>query len=228
MAKVFLSVGHGGKDPGAVGYVVEKDANLTMALACRNILIQHGIDVRMSRTKDENDPLQESIREVNQWRPDLAVDIHNNSGGGNGFEVYYYSGGGVSKYLAQNIEAEVISIGQNSRGCKTKLNSNGSDYFGFIRETICPAVICEGFFVDNATDYQIANTEAKLKEFGIAYARGILKTLGIQYHTFDSDVTEKTGLYHVQVGAYAIRANAETQLQKVRAAGFTDSFIKQD
>ena len=151
-----------------------------------------------------------------------------NTLGGDGFEVYYFSGGGTSLTLAKNIEAEIIKIGQNSRGCKTKLNDRGLDYFGFIRQTTCPAVICEGVFVDNATDVQIANTELKQKEFGYAYAKGILKTLGIPYQTVDSNPVEKNGLYHVQVGAYSKRENAEAQLSKLKNAGFTDAFIKQD
>lgn len=32
--------------------------------------------------------------------------------------------------------------------------------------------------------------------------------------------------YRVQVGAYTVKANAEAQLKKVKAAGFTDAFIK--
>ena len=32
-------------------------------------------------------------------------------------------------------------------------------------------------------------------------------------------------LYRVQVGAYSVKANAEAQLAKVKAAGFTDAFI---
>ena len=42
--KVFLGVGHGGSDPGAVGYLVEKDVNLTMATACRAFLAAYGVD----------------------------------------------------------------------------------------------------------------------------------------------------------------------------------------
>ena len=85
--------------------------------------------------------------------------------------MYYHFKGGTSLTLAQNIESEVKTIGQNSRGCKTKLNSSGTDYFGFIRQTNCPAVICEGVFVDNAADVQIANTTEKQKAFGVAYVK---------------------------------------------------------
>ncbi len=180
MSKVFLGVGHGGKDPGAVGYLAEEDLNLNMALACRDYLVANGVEVGMSRTTDENDDLNEEIIECNAFNPDLCVDIHNNAGGGDGAEVFYHHLGGKSKVLAQNIEAEIIAIGQNSRGCKTRLNSKGNaDYYGFIRLTKASAVIVEGLFVDNAEDVKIADTLEEQKAFGVAIAKGILKTLGV-------------------------------------------------
>jgi N-acetylmuramoyl-L-alanine amidase len=180
MAKVFLGVGHGGNDPGAVGYIKEADVNLNMALACRDYLQANGVQVGMSRTKDENDDLNEEIRECNAYNPDLCVDIHNNAGGGDGAEVYYHHLGGRSKVLAQNIEAEIKAIGQNSRGCKTRLNSKGTaDYYGFIRNTKASSVIVEGVFVDNKADAAQADTLEEQKAFGVAIAKGILKTLGI-------------------------------------------------
>lgn len=180
MSKVFLGVGHGGSDPGAVGYIKEADVNLSMALACRDYLVANGVEVKMSRITDENDTLNEEANECNAYGPDLAIDVHNNAGGGDGFEAYYSVHGGVGKTLAENIEAEVKAIGQNSRGCKTKWNSKGNaDYYGFIRQTKCPAVIVEGVFVDNAADAAQADTIEEQKAFGEAYAKGILKTLGI-------------------------------------------------
>ena len=224
MKKVFIGVGHGGKDSGAVGYLVEKDVNLVEALACRDFLEAHGVVVLMSRTKDENDSLIEEIRECNAFNPDLAIDIHNNAGGGDGFETYYHFKGGTSKILAENIEAEVKVIGQNSRGCKTRINSGGKDYYGFIRETKCPAVIVEGCFVDNATDAKIADTAEEQRAFGVAYAKGILKTLGIA----TKKNAEQSPQYCVQVGVYSQKENAEKQLQNAKSVGFVDAFIKQN
>ena len=180
--KVFIGVGHGGSDSGAVGYIVEKEANLVMALACRDYLVAHGVEVRMSRTKDEEDPINEEVRECNAYNPDLAIDVHNNSGGGDGFEAYYTIHGGTGKVLAQNIEKQVIKIGQNSRGCKTRQGQRG-DYYAFVRDTKCPAVICEGVFVDTKADAAQAGAKAKQQAFGVAYAKGILDTLGIKYDT---------------------------------------------
>lgn len=180
--KVFLGVGHGGSDPGAVGNgFKEKDLNLSIAKACCDELKRHGVDVKMSRTKDENDDVTERIKECNAFNPDLALDIHNNAGGGDGAEVYYYSGGGKSKTMANNVLAEIVKIGQNSRGAKVKKNSSGQDYFAFIRETNPPAVIVECAFVDNKTDIAIIDTVAEQKKMGVAIAKGVLKTLGIAY-----------------------------------------------
>ena len=165
MAKVFIGVGHGGKDPGAVANgLKEKDLNLSIALACQEELSRHGVSVFMSRTKDESEDLSERIKECNAYNPELALDIHNNAGGGDGAEVYHSHEGGKGKTLAENILAETVNIGQNSRGAKTKLNSKGDDYFGFIRQADCPAVIVECAFVDNATDIQIIDTAEEQKQ----------------------------------------------------------------
>ena len=213
--KVFIGVGHGGSDSGAVGCIVEKEANLAMALACRDYLTAHGVEVRMSRTKDEEDPINEEVRECNAYNPDLAIDVHNNSGGGDGFEVFYTIHGGTGKVLAQNIEKQVIKIGQNSRGCKTRQGHRG-DYYAFVRDTKCPAVICEGVFVDTNADAAQAGTKAKQQAFGIAYAKGILDTLGIKYDTSTAKPAEP-------------ETDAETQVAIIKvqqAAGLSDKTMQ--
>jgi len=77
--KVFIGVGHGGADPGVVGYLVEKDVNLVEPLACKDFLETHGIEVLMSRAIDENDPVTDEINECNAFEPDLAIDVHNSA-----------------------------------------------------------------------------------------------------------------------------------------------------
>ena len=223
----MLVISYGGNDPGAVKYVTEKTVNLEMALACRDYLVKNGVEVKMSRERDENDPLIDEIKECNAYNPDLAVDIHNNAGGSDGFEVYHYSKGGKSKELAQNIENEVKAIGQNSRGLKTRLNSNGTDYFGFIRQIKAPSVICEGFFVDNIEDVKIGDTIEEQRAFGIAYAKGILKTLGVSPKPDANNNTNLNPTYKVQVGAFKNKSNAENLLKSLKEKGFKDAYIRQ-
>ena len=227
MKKVFLGVGHGGTDSGAVGNgLKEKDLNLAIAKACAVELQRSGVSVLMSRTKDENDPLNEEVKECNAYNPDLAVDVHNNAGGGDGCEVFYHIGGGVSKTLADNILSEVVKIGQNSRGAKTRVNAQGKDYYGFIRMTKAPAVIVECAFIDNANDIKIIDTEAERKTMGVAIAKGILKTLGVAYVPETKPTTPTNKLYKVQVGAYADKTNADKMLAKLKAAGFDGVIVE--
>ena len=169
MAKVYIGVGHGGKDPGAVANgLKESNLNLSVAKACYNALKRCGVEVRISRTKDVNSEL-------------IALDIHHNAGGGDGAEIYHTRFFGKGHTLAKNILGEMIKIGQNSRGTKVKKNQYGNDYFGFIRMTNMPRVLVECAFVDNKTDLQIVDTEAERIKMGEAIARGVCITLGIPY-----------------------------------------------
>ena len=226
--KVYIGVGHGGSDPGAVGNgFKEKDLALTIALACQDELARHGVLVKMSRTKDESDSVAAKVNESNAYNPDLAMDIHINAGGGDGAEVFHSIVGGTGKTLAMNILDEIVKTGQNSRGIKTKKNSSGSDYFGFIRSTNAPAVIVECAFIDTK-DIQIIDTTAEQMAMGVAIAKGVLKTLGITQKaevtpekTETPEKVESTGkIYRVQVGAYGLRENAEAMQKKLKAAGF--------
>lgn len=179
--RVFLGVGHGGSDPGAVKFLREADANLVMALAAKEYLEARGVIVGISRIRDEEDPLTEEIEEANAFAPDLAVEIHNNAGGGDGWEALIQTNGyaAKSKAAALAIEKEVKALGQQSRGLKTRLNSVGTDYFGFLRMVKAPAIIAEGFFVDNKADTADFDTKAEQQAMGCAYARGILAHLNI-------------------------------------------------
>lgn len=170
--KLFLSAGHGGSDPGAVGNgMKEKDANLQVMLACKTELERHGVVVVCSRLKDENDPVGQEVKEANASGADLAVSFHKNAGGGDGFEGFYYDEKG--KALVQLAEKHVKALGQNSRGAK-----NGKHLY-FIRNTKMTAVLFESFFVDNSVDMCIGDTAAEQKAFGVAYAKAILEYLGI-------------------------------------------------
>ena len=221
MVDVFLSAGHGGSDPGAVAYgMKEKNINLTTMLACNDILRSHGVTTSLSRTRDENDPVSEEVKEANASGAKLAVSFHANAGGGDGFEVFYYKGSEDGKRLALLCEKYVKQIGQNSRGVKT-------NNLKFTRDTNMTAVLLESFFVDNDVDNDIGDTEEELKSFGVAYAKAILEYLGIVYKEAKATIDDDK-LHRIQLGAYKNKENAENMLKVVKAAGFTDAFIKSE
>lgn len=207
MAKVFIGVGHGGKDPGAVANgLKEKDLTLAIAKACRDELKRHGVAVAISRDTDASENLAQRIKECNTYDPDVAVDIHINAGKGDGAEVFHAKKDASDDKLAKNILNEITKIGQNSRGLKTKTNTSGSDYFGFIRQVKCPSVLVECAFIDNKTDVKIIDTAAEQKAMGVAIAKGILKTLGITWKAPTAKKSFKP--YHVKVTATLLNVRA--------------------
>lgn len=222
MSKVFIGVGHGGKDSGAVANgLKEKDLNLDIALACNSELIRHGVSVLMSRETDVSESLANRIKECNAYKPDLAIDIHNNAGGGDGGEAFYHYKGGRGKVLADNVLCEIVNTGQNSRGAKIKKNSQGKDYYGFIRQTTCPAIIIECAFMDNTSDVKTVDTLSERIAIGKAIAKGILKTLNIEYIAEPiSDTADQKTIYRVQVGAFKVWANAEKVKAELISKGY--------
>lgn len=217
MPKVFLSAGHGGSDPGAVGFgMKEKDINLNIMLACNDVLKAHGITTVTSRMKDEEDTVNDEVKEANASNADLAVSFHTNAAKGDGSESLYHSSSPEAKKLAELCEKHTKAIGQNSRGVKER------DGLWFLRGTNMTAVLCECAFIDNDVDNDIIDTVAEQKAFGVAYAKAILEYLNIPYKETVSD----SKLYRVQIGAYSKKENAEAMLAKVKADGFNDAFVK--
>ena len=212
MPKVFLSAGHGGTDPGAVANgLYEKAINLNIVLACKSELERHGVTVICSRTKDENDPVAQEVKEANASGAAIAVSFHINAGGGDGFEVFHHEASSKGEKLATLCEKHVKDLEQNSRGLK-----NGNHLY-FIKKTTMPAVLIESFFIDNAKDKSIGDTVAEQSAFGIAYAKAILEYLDIAH--------KPNKVYRVQVGAYSSKSNAENMKKKLTKAGFEATIV---
>lgn len=212
MPKVFLTAGHGGTDPGAVAYgMKEKNINLDILLSCKSELERHGVVVVCSRTKDENDPVAQEVREANASGADLAVSYHTNSsssGKGDGSESYYYPGNKDGKKLAELCEKHTKAIGQNSRGVK----SGKSLYF--VKNTTMTAVLCECAFINNDTDNDIIDTVAEVKKFGVAYAKAILEYFGITYKAETTSKKDNSFKVRVSINNLNIRVGAGTNFVK--------------
>lgn len=171
---IFISVGHGGSDPGAVGNGLrESDINLSIAKGVKEGLVAKGFNVKMSREKDENDRVQEEVIECNAFNPYITVSIHTNAGGGDGFEIFINKANVDAVVCAGYIEEEVKGIGQNSRGIK------GGTHLYYIKNTRATALLVETAFIDNKEDISIVDTKEEQKVFADAIVRGILRFYGI-------------------------------------------------
>jgi N-acetylmuramoyl-L-alanine amidase len=94
---VVIDAGHGGRDPGAVGYrgLKEKDVVLDIALRLKKLLKERShLNVVLTRDKDVFIPLQQRARIANQANGKLFLSIHANAAhrrGAHGTETYFLS-----------------------------------------------------------------------------------------------------------------------------------------
>jgi N-acetylmuramoyl-L-alanine amidase len=80
--KVVIDPGHGGKDPGAIGYkgLKEKDVNLRLAyLLKKKIETELGAKVILTRYTDKYLSLEERVDLANRHRTDLFISLHCNA-----------------------------------------------------------------------------------------------------------------------------------------------------
>jgi N-acetylmuramoyl-L-alanine amidase len=109
---VLLDPGHGGIDPGMVGYVVEKEAVLDVALRLRRLLLREGIEVRLTRERDthlspdKRTDLSMRASMADSSQVNLFISIHVNASPtrtARGVEVFYFGRAQDPRVLAQVI-----------------------------------------------------------------------------------------------------------------------------
>lgn len=220
MKTVFLSAGHGGKDPGAVAFgLKEKDINLAVLLACTHELERHGVKVIASRLKDENDPKEDEAREANASGASVAVSFHVNAGKGDGFEAFYFTSSTEARTLATLCEKHINGIGQNSRGIKS------GNHLYWCTKTKMPAVLVECFFIDS-NDRLIGDTPTEQAGFGVAFAKAILEYLGIPYKgaevVTDKEVIKIIKAYEAAKATEKVSAWSKASWEKAKKKGIMD------
>ncbi len=110
---VAIDAGHGGKDAGALGPtgLMEKTITLDIAKEVKRILQGRGVQVILTRDRDEFVSLQKRVSIANRVGVDLFLSIHCNasfSSKARGFESYFLSP--ASDDLARAVEAVENSV----------------------------------------------------------------------------------------------------------------------
>lgn len=217
--KIYINPGHSDKDPGAVGYETERVLNVKVS-DYMNAYLLANYDCETRMNPGSVDSLSEIAEDANKWGADLFVSNHFNAGGGDGYEALVYNEDRVElgRIFAKHVEA----VGQNLRLYGAAPGVKIRPGLAVLKHTNMPAVLNEGAFVDNKKDIQDWNDAQELKALGEAYSKAAAEYLGLD----KKPVEEKPHvLYRVQVGAYREKANAESMLKKLKAAGFVDAYI---
>ena len=108
---VVLDPGHGGKDPGAIGYsgVYEKNITLAMEKELKTILEKEGYKVYLTRSSDIFIPLRDRVKIARKHNADLFMSIHADSAvnrSAKGLSVYTLSETASDKEAAALAERE--------------------------------------------------------------------------------------------------------------------------
>ena len=218
MINLCFDYGHGGNDQGG-SYKgrKEKDDVLKVGLAVAKEVRRHGITVDETRKADTTVSLGERSQFENKKSYAYFISFHRNAFKpevGKGAETYVYLKGGVkANSLAKEIQKSLIDVGFANRGVKAA-------NFHVLRETKAPAVLIEIGFIDNTKDNELFDT--KFSEITEGITKAILDELGIKYIPLTRPVPESNDktLYRVMAGSYAVRENAERQVDKLKKAGF--------
>lgn len=230
--KIYLNPEHGGTDGGAsYAGLTEKTINLTTAKYCREYLKKYDCTVFLSRETDTGDLLiTQRIADLKEKKANVVITIAHNAGGGQGCEIFYWKDDAASKRLAMLIEEKFKEIGQISRGIK--VSSEAAYNFGMVREpskTGIPAVLSEFAFLDNATDRLLVDSDEDLKKEGEAIGKAVKEFLDLKEVIPEPEKTEEETkvIYRIQIGAFRLKANAESYVEYVKRRGF-DAFYKED
>ena len=180
---VVLDAGHGGKDPGSLGYdedgktilATEKDMNLTITLMVYEMLMNQGVNVILTRKDDTYIGLVERAEIANKHKAELFVSIHNNSIPDpeyKGSMVLYSLKSKGGRTLASNILKEMTkSAKTENKGLRDGTN------MAVIRNTAMPAVIVECGCLTNAEELENLMDIDFLYSLAEGITEGILLTL---------------------------------------------------
>ena len=223
---------------GAIGFIRESTEARRVKDAVVWMLRQQGhtvYDCTVDDAAGVSANLREIVAKCNARDVDLDISVHFNSGVGDlagngkttGTEVYVYSPSSEARPHAEKVCQAIAGLGFRNRGVKY------SKGLYVLKNTKAPAMLIECCFVDDKDDVQLYDCQkmAEAIVFGITGQRisadeepdANQEPLAPGEETV---VGDKKQLYRVQVGAYAVKGNADATMTKLKAAGFDAIIVK--
>ena len=190
---VVLDAGHGGEDGGASSAdgVLEKDLNLALTLAMRDILAANGVNVILTREidtllYDRNVDFQGRKKKLDMAArlkitadasDPVFVSLHMNTyphPSCKGVQVWYSENNAASIELAKSIHQTTQDILQHENDRPVK-RSGSSIYL--LHHLECPAVLVECGFLSNPEEAALLANENYRQQLALTLCMGILRTI---------------------------------------------------
>jgi N-acetylmuramoyl-L-alanine amidase len=229
LTKIFIDLGHGGKDGGAAANgILEKDIVLKIGKKMQALLKNYqDVDVMLSRSEDVFLSLDARTDKANNWGADVLCSVHVNSSddaSASGFETFTYPNANAGTIAFQNVMHEEIlkTIDGSSIRDRGKKQAN----FHMLRESNMKAILTENLFISNSSNAAKLKEDHFLDQLAQGHVNGFEKFLGlkrIEKPPQTSPTKEK--LFIVQVGAFEDKENAEALAADLTKEGYRP-FIK--
>ena len=186
-------------------------------------LRRSGVEVQVAAL---GSTMAQRCAESDAWGADIHNCVHTNACNGKvmGTRMFCFAIPGKGYDACKAVFAELAPLSPG-----TSENIQKASYYE-VRVPNAPSVYCECEFHDTAegAKWIVEHTTA----IGEAIAKGLCKYLGVKYVPAKqetpkpADPAQSDTLYRVQVGAFAVRANAEKMLDRLKKAGFTGFIVK--
>ena len=211
MAKVFLSPSNQYDNRYAYGNTTEGEQCGKIAEACKVALERSGVQVKLMH----NESMQEKVAASNAFDADLHVPIHTNAFNGtvSGTRMFCFNNNGNGMRACKAIFNRLAPV---TPGTSENIRVDASLYE--VRVPSAPTAYIEVDFHDvpAVAKWIVGNTEL----IGETIAHGICDYLGVAFKE-----ASKT-IYRVQVGAYAVKANADKMLAKLKSDGYSGFIVE--
>lgn len=193
-----------------------------IAQACRAALERSGVEVQVG----QYDTMANRCAASDRFGAALHVPIHTNAFNGkvSGTRMFCYSIPGKGYDACRAIFDVLAPL---TPGTSENIQANAKLYE--VRTPAAPTAYVECEFHDSVEGARwiVEHTEA----IGEAIAQGICRYLGVSFvparqePAKPAETPQSDTLYRVQVGAFAVRANAEKMLDRLKKAGFTGFIV---
>ena len=232
--KIVIDPGHGGKDPGAIGYdkrTQEADVVLKTGLLVRKHLNRYE-GVKCIMTRDDDTYISPSRRAdiANDKKAKYFISLHNNAfkdPDAGGFETYIFDGKVSSntvkwRDIVHNRLAKYVGgYGIRDRG-KKRAN------FAVLRETAMPAILIEMAFITNPRELSLLKSDSFLDGFAKELAAAIAEIFDLKKKTVsEPDSGTVYNRFYVdgkKIGSFTKHANV-VDLVKENLGKYKDKIV---
>ena len=181
-AKIYIGVGHGSGDSGAVnGKRRECDENLRLALKIKEYFANQPVEVKFSRLSTNGLNINGRCNEANKWGADYFISLHRDSAyGASGVTAYFYTK--ANEYTRAKAEVIVNNVskamGVSNRGVKYGAAGRFTD-FGVNRQTNMHSCLLEVGYISSDKDNNAFDSH--LDDIAKAIVISTMSVCGVDY-----------------------------------------------